>query len=102
MTDTYKIEKFPHPKPGEYEVLGYPLGALIDGDDNYSAKIHFHFERRGVKTIFVLEDTDESSYIIDQITSHLRVQFLAQSRDGTLDVKLIVKNEDGHLNIDFP
>tara|TARA_R110002020_G_scaffold279763_1_gene495565 strand:+ start:116 stop:424 length:309 start_codon:yes stop_codon:yes gene_type:complete len=102
MTDTFKIENFPYPEVGEYEILGHLLGALIVGDDPYSAKIHFYFEKKGVKTIFVLEDSEQNYYIIDQITNRLKDQLLNQSRHGTLDVKLIVENKDGHLNIDFP
>ena len=102
MADTFEIENFPYPEVGEYEILGYLLGVLIVGDDPYTAKIHFYFEARGVKTIFVLEDSDQNHYIIDQITNRLKDQLLIQSRYGRLDVKLIVENKDGHLNIDFP
>tara|TARA_R110001592_G_scaffold30625_1_gene109425 strand:- start:105 stop:413 length:309 start_codon:yes stop_codon:yes gene_type:complete len=102
MVDTFEIEDFPFPEEGKHELLGYLLGALIVGHEQYTAKIHFYFERAGTNTIFVLEDSEQNAHIIDEISNRLKDQLLIHSRYRRLDVKLIVENKDGYLKIDMP
>jgi hypothetical protein len=101
MNDVYNIEKFPIPEEGKYKNLGYLLGITIDGDDPCISKVHLHFERQGVKTVYVLEDGDKES-IIKELIQWFQIQLINQVKHGTQDVKLIIEKVGGELKIDMP